>query len=119
MATAQGSKTCGCFGPVQSGREPWGPPSKVLLVLLLFLVVMSIAETDDEVQTVSDGCEVDANGDARMRKTTVDDSPLSRVPTASAREVIRKSDAEAERDALRAAADAAAVPSPTTRWCLP
>ena len=80
---------------------------------------MSIAETDEEVQTVSDGGEMDVNGDARMRKPAGDDSPHSRVPMASAREVISKSDAEAGRDALRAAADAAAALAAATTRSIP
>ena len=66
---------------------------------------MAAVEIEDDERTASDA-SVDGGGDARMNLRREEESPLSK---ASAKEIIRHSDAEAERAALRDAADAAAA----------
>ena len=70
------------------------------------LSVMAAVEIEDDVRTASDDASVDGGGDARMNLRGEEESPLSK---ASAKDMIRQSDAEAERAALRDAADAAAA----------
>ena len=67
---------------------------------------MAAVEIEDDVRTASDDASVDGGGDARMNLRGEEESPLSK---ASAKDMIRHSDAEAERAALRDAADAAAA----------
>ena len=88
-------------------REPLAPVySRCVALSSRRLSVMAAVEIEDDVRTASDDASVDGGGDARMNLRGEEESPLSK---ASAKDMIRQSDAEAERAALRDAADAAAA----------